>query len=224
MCKIGKYIFIAVLLCFITISAISATGLKNGMGGRKNIALNNKVGANIVKFTSSAPLEEIKGSADKISGGFTLNLDNLEAAQGNIVVDATSMQTGITKRDKHLLSKEWLEADAYPTISFRLTTLESIQITSDESSSAEIKATAIGTFTLHGESKDIKAPITIKYIKESAATQQRASGDLAMITGRFQIALKDFKIFGTGGYIGKKVGETIAVEFSLFGSTNTDGK
>lgn len=210
-----------------TVFVISATivecfanvSLKNAINGKKNITLNNKVGDNIVKFVSSAPLEEIRGSADGISGSFTLDFDNLKASRGTISVEVKSMQTGVSTRNRHLYSDEWLDAQRYPKLAFQLNGLENLQIVRDDNAVTEFKANAVGSFAMHGESKELKVPVTIKYVKESTATKQRADGDFAMITGAFKVALKDFKIKGAGGFIGKKVGEAIDVELTLFGST-----
>lgn len=215
-----KVAILVVALIFGTSTmAVAGTGLKNGMHGKKRIVLNNKVGENLSKFISAAPLEEIRGTANDMSGTFTLDVDNLEASRGNILVEVKSMQTGVASRDNHMIGKDWLDAETYPTITFELSGLQNVQIIKDDNAIAEIRATAIGTFTMHGESKEITAPVSIKYVKESAATKQRADGDLAMVSGTFQVALKDFKVKGAGGIVGKKVGEVIQIELSLFGAT-----
>ena len=157
-------------------------------------------------------------------GPFTLDLDNLEASRGNILVEVKSMQTGIAMRDKHMLSTDWLDAKLFPTLTFNLDALENVQVIRSDNAMAEIKANVTGTFSMHGESKAITALVVIKYVKESAATKQRADGDLVMVTGVFQVALKDFKVKGTGGVVGKKVGEVIEVELALFGSTALVGQ
>lgn len=215
-----KVAILALALIFGTSTiAVAGTGLKSGMHGKKRIVLNNKVGENLSKFISTAPLEEIRGTANDMSGTFILDVDNLETSRGNILVEVKSMQTGVASRDNHMRGKDWLDAETYPTITFELTGLQNIQIIKDDNSLAEIRATATGTFTMHGESKEITAPVNIKYVKESAATKQRADGDLVMVSGTFQVALKDFKVKGAGGIVGKKVGEVIQVELSLFGAT-----
>ena len=217
-------VIVAALFLGLTLTGSAGTGLKNGLRGKKTIVLNNKVGANVAKFVSTAPLEEIKGSANDMSGTFTLDLDNLEASRGNILVEVKSMQTGIAMRDKHRLSTDWLDAKLFPTLTFNLDALENVQVIRSDNAMAEIKANVTGTFSMHGESKAITALVVIKYVKESAATKQRADGDLVMVTGVFQVALKDFKVKGTGGVVGKKVGEVIEVELALFGSTALVGQ
>ncbi len=212
----------AALLCAAFIVpqvAFSGTPLKVGTQGKKNITLNNKVGENNIKFLSTAPLEEIKGSTEGVSGSFTIDLDNLEATSGQITVEVKTMKTGLDRRDNHLWGKDWLDADKYPSITFDIKSLTEVQIVKQDNAMGEIKAVAVGTFTMHGESKQIKAPITLKFVRESEATKKRAAGDFALVQTSFKIALKDFNVLGVRGLVGSKVGETIDIDANLYGST-----
>ena len=90
--------------------AYSGTQFKVGTQGKKNITLTNKVGENLIKFISAAPLEEIKGTISGVTGSFVLDLDNIEATSGKITVEVESMNTGLNKRDSHMRGKEWLDS------------------------------------------------------------------------------------------------------------------
>jgi polyisoprenoid-binding protein YceI len=91
-----------------------------------------------------------------------------------------------------MYDEEWLDAEKFPTITFQVLKLEGVQVTSDNG--ITIKAQAVGKFTLHGVSKEMKIPITMKYVKESEATKKRAAGDLVMINANFSVALKDYNV------------------------------
>jgi len=82
-----------------------------------------------------------------------------------------------------------------------------------------VNATAVGTFSLHGETKDMTTPITLTYVPESDETKKRASGALVMISTSFDVALKDYKVKGKEGVVGKSVGEIIKVQASLFANS-----
>lgn len=218
--KLNKIAAVAICAAFIVPQiTFSGTALKIGTQGKKTITLNNKVGENIVKFLSAAPLEEIKGSSSGVSGSFTIDLDNLETTTGQITVEVKTMTTGLNRRDSHLWGKEWLDADKYPSITFDIKGLSDIQIVKQDNGMGEIKANAIGTFTMHGQSKQIKSPITLKYVRESEATKKRADGDFSLVQANFKIALKDFNVTGTQGIVGSKVGETIDIDANFYGST-----
>jgi len=72
---------------------------------------------------------------------------------------------------------------------------------------------------MHGETKQIKAPITLKFVRESDATKKRAAGDFALVQTSFKVALKDFNVKGTAGIVGSKVGEAIDIDANFYGST-----
>lgn len=207
----------ALLLLSGAINSYAGTGLKLAQG-KKNIRLNDAVAENSVRFLSSAPVENIEGSAKGVQGSFVLDADNLENSTGTITVEVKSMKTGITKRDDHMYAKDWLDADAYPKITYNLKKLSDIKIKSDNGR-AEIFAIAEGDFTLHGVTNPIKANININYVLENADTKKKAEGDLVKVKATFTVPLKDFKIAGKQGIVGSKVGETIAIDASLYGTS-----
>ncbi len=200
--------------------AYSGTQFKVGAQGKKTIALTNQVGDNLIKFVSAAPLEEIKGTTSGITGSFILDLDNLEATSGKITVDVESMNTRLNKRDSHMKGKEWLDSKQYPTIVFEIKGLSDIQIVRADNNVGEIKAMATGSFIMHGETKQIKAPISLKFVRESEATKKRAPGDFELVQTSFKVGLKDFNVKGTAGIVGSKVGETIDIEANFYGSSS----
>ena len=212
------------LLIYITVLAFFSLTIYAGttvsvISGKKTVKLNDAVGDNIIKFLSTAPVENIEGNAKDIQGKFILDGDNLENSSGNISLQVLSMKTGLTKRDEHMYAKDWLDAASYPTISYDLKKLADIKISKSDNGIAEFSAIADGSFTMHGISKSMKATIYIKYVNESDATRKKAAGDFVMIKASFKVPLKDFNIAGKQGIIGSKVGENIDISANLFGST-----
>lgn len=199
--------------------ASAATSFPLPVKGPQTVTLTNRVGQNLCRFLSSAPLEEFEGTADGISGSFVLNPQNLEATTGQIRVSVASMRTGITRRDEHLRSPEWLDAERYPSISFEIRGLTDVRITEQSSERATLTAKAVGVFSLHGVDKPMELPITLTYLLENAETRKRAPGDLVLVQSEFTISLRDFNIRGRQGVIGSRVGEVIRVWVTLYGST-----
>jgi len=115
---------IAAMVLLLPLSVQAQTALGSGITGIKKIVLTNDAGQNLIEFISTAPLEDIHGTATGISGTIQLNADHLEKTTGHISVEVRSMETGVKKRDRHLHSDEWLDAEKYPTIEFQLRKLE----------------------------------------------------------------------------------------------------
>lgn len=196
-----------------------STGFNNGVSGKKNVVLTNKVNDNQIKFYSKAPAEDIEGAANGISGAFTIDPSNIEATSGTFTVEVKSMKTGIDMRDKHMYGADWLGADKNPEIKYTVSRITDVQTVSTDKNKAVAKGVAVGSFTVNGVTKDLKAPVTITYVPESDATRKKADGDFVMVQAEFKVALKDFNIAGKKGIVGSKVGETIDIKANLYGAT-----
>lgn len=212
--------FVASVLAFTAASMMltAGTGIPGAPAGVKKYSLNNAVGSNGIKFLSKAPMEDINGTSDGVTGAFNLDPTNLEATTGKIEVKVMSMKTANSKRDEHMYDAMWLDAAKYPSIVFDVTGLKDVKVTKDGAKHV-VTATAVGNFTCHGVTKSSTASITLTYIPESAETKKRASGNLVMIDASFNVALADHKVTGKAGVVGKSVGEVIAVTAKLFANS-----
>lgn len=213
-----RYVSILLGVCLLCAQAQAKTALGLSVEGMQTIQLNNKVGKNQINFVSAAPMEEIHGTASDIVGKIKFDPANLEGLTAHIEVGVASMETGIKKRDEHLHSKDWMDAKQFPKIVFDVMSLEDVSVKA-AGGKADIKANAVGKFTLHGVTKEIKIPIEMTYLLASDKTKKRASGDFVVVKGKFQIALKDFDISGARGMVGSRVGTEIDLEANFFGAT-----
>lgn len=209
---------LAVTAVATTTCMLAGTAIPGIKGGTRKFKLNNDIGKNAITFVSKAPAEDINGTADGVTGSFELDPANLEASKGKIEVKVRSMKTAVTKRDDHMYSSVWLDADKYPTITFQLDNLQNVSVQSN-GKQPTVVANAFGKFTLHGVTKSFQAPIVLTYVKESDETKKRGSGDLVAFKATFEIFLKDFDIKGKEGVVGKSVGEKITVECDLFANS-----
>jgi len=204
--------FVCLLLALATSTA--GTGFNLNTKGTKTITLNNKVGANQAQFSSKAPLENIDGGTATVTGSFTLDLGNLEATNGKVLVAVNTMQTGIALRDRHLQEKDWLDAESNPNIMFDIKKLSGVQIVSSSGGKGVAKANAEGVFTMHGVGKAMTVSIEITYMEKSP-------NDLVMIkVNDFPVSLKEHGVVGRKGIVGSKVSETITIKAMLYGSAN----
>ena len=212
--KINRSILaIASLATLMSGSAVSAHSLIKATAVVETITLNDKVNKNQMIWISEAPLENIKGATDGVTGTFTFDPSDVSKIRGTISTPTKTMKTGNATRDNHLVSAEWLDANHYPDITFAITSVESVKTVGSVST-----ATATGNFTMHGVTKRISVPFKLTYVPESDKTRQRAPGDLVMINADFTISLKDFKVAGQEGTVGSKVGEVIKINAQLFGN------
>ena len=204
------------------VCAETAHGLGLPVEGVQTIVLSNRVGKNQIRFVSTAPMEEIHGTASGISGALKLDPAHVETMTGKIEVRVASMETGIEKRDEHLHGADWLDAKRFPAIAFEIAGLKDVSVQADKDR-AVIQGMAMGTFSLHGVEREMEIPFEATYLSASDQTAKRAPGDLFFIEGAFQIALKDFDIAGARGLVGSRVGTEIHLKANFFGSTAVEG-
>lgn len=210
----------AILAAAVALVQISlATGFPGASSGEKTFKLNDEVAEPLLKFNSTAPLEDIEGTVDQNADPeSTVKFDpsDIEATTGSVKFKVADIKTGIDLRDEHLQGSDWLDAENHPYISFALTKVKNVEIIESKSGRSVAKGIAVGEYSMHGHTNRIEAPIKITHLEESSATQKRAPGDLFYVEGQFEVALADFKVKGKKGVVGEKVGEVIQVEFKLY--------
>jgi polyisoprenoid-binding protein YceI len=170
-------------------------------------------GVNNVTFKLDAPLEAINGSANGISGSVDFDAANPAAAKGKIVVTAKSLTVGNSMMQEHMHSEGWLDVAKHSEISFDVKSLKDAK-TKDNVTTA----TAVGTFTLKGVSKEISAPVKLTYLKGKLAdrTMGKVKGDLLVIRSTFTIKRGDFGI--KPGEMEDKVTNDIELSLSIAGA------
>jgi len=216
-----NFIGFVFLLGFVLLAFVAdtlATDIKVGAKGKMSFQLNSIVGPSQLEFKSEAPMEDTEGKVDleTISSSISINPSKIESSTGKISFKVKGMRTGIKSRDKHLWSDVWLDADKFPDIYFDLKKIVEVKVSKPEDGKTIVKGMAIGNFSMHGNSKEVKANISITYLEESEATKRKAQGDLFFVEGDFEIALADYKVAGMKGIIGSKVGKSIKIKFKLF--------
>src|SRR5690242_8085274 len=118
-------------------------------------------GVNTAVFKLDAPLESVNGSASGISGTVAFDPENPAATTGKIVVAAESLTVPNPLQKEHLHSANWLDVAKYPEITFEARSLAHVK-TEGNTTTADVT----GTFTLHGVSKEITAPVKFTYLKD----------------------------------------------------------
>jgi polyisoprenoid-binding protein YceI len=71
-------------------------------------------------------LTTVRGRFRRFTGTIELDPDDLTKTRGRIEVDVSSVDTGDPKRDEHLRSPDFFDADRYPTMVFEPTSVEPI--------------------------------------------------------------------------------------------------
>jgi polyisoprenoid-binding protein YceI len=145
----------------------------------EGLAINNENSK--VEFTGSKVTGKHDGGFNSFSG--TIDFVNAKPEESSVWVDidATSVFSDDEKLTGHLKSKDFFEVEKFPKASFKSTKIEE-----DAAKGADAYAVT-GDFNLHGVTKSISFPATIK-----------AGADSVDVNAEFSVNRKDFGIVYTG--------------------------
>ena len=91
-------------------------------------------------------ITNVRGSFSNIQGEIAWDADNPSESTIEATIDVSTIQTQEAARDAHLKSGDFLDAENYPTMTFKSTSIE-------RSGDDELKVT--GDLTLHGVTKSV---------------------------------------------------------------------
>ena len=200
----SKKFIIAVATTLATLGALPAFADTPFTG--KTGPLNFEVDSSRSQFSFSADTaaEKVGGIAKGITGSFAIaNAAAPEGTTGTITVPVMKMESGNAQRDDHMRKPEWLNAAAHPNITFAIASVSDLKVTGSAASGK-----AHGKFTLNGVTKDITAPVEIKYSAEK---------NMIKVTTDLKVPLLDYGIKGSGNTVGDKVAAIVSVKCTLFG-------
>jgi len=209
--------FVAAALAVAQDQPAPRTALDVGAPGPKTFYADDRVGNNQVTFLSESTIEDFTGVCNRVGGECQLDPKHLEALQGRFFVRVEDLRTGIELRDQHLRSPDWMDAAKHPEIVIAVSGATDVK--KDAPDGAAL--TLLGRCSLHGVSKEVRIPCTLKYLPQSPETQRRVKGDLIRLRANWTVKLSDYGVTGPkeADIIGLKVSNDIQVKVSIFGST-----
>jgi polyisoprenoid-binding protein YceI len=177
----------------------------------------DSVGRNQVTFHSKAPLEDIFGAAADVSGKVSFDASDVHGTmKGFIIVQVKSMRTGLKKRDTDMLGEQWLDVGRYPTITFKVKRVEQTKSKGNN----ELSCMILGDFTMHGVTRTITIPASLKYLEENQETRTRAPGDLLVLKSAFSVRFEDHGIRPPGNFVGIRVAKSIDLDVSIIATNH----
>lgn len=145
-------------------------------------------------------ISNVKGNFKSFSGEFEYDEKSKKLLSLNGVVDASSIDTDIEKRDDHLRSADFLDVKAYPDITFVLNKISGEK--------------AYGQLTMHGVTKDIVLEYEVGGSIVDPWGNSRFGFALEGKINRKDFGLKWNKILETGGLT---VGEVVKFDIEIEG-------
>lgn len=125
-------------------------------------------------------LSQVRGKFNEFTVEIVYDDRDVTKSTVNAVIKATSIDTGIEGRDKHLRNADFFDVEKFPEITFRSSRIEK----------RGKNFIAHGTFTMHGVAKEIALPFTINGVRRDEKTGKTQIG----ATARTSLNRKDFGI------------------------------
>ena len=170
-------------------------------------------GVNTIQFKLDAPLEQIAGTTNGITGTVTFDPAAPEATAGTIVVDAKSLTVPNKMMSDHIQGERWLDTAKNDKITFEIAGLTNVK-----KSGTAVTADAKGKLTLKGVTKEILVPVKLTHLEGAFGkriNKPDVKGDLLVVRGDFTVLRSDFGI--NSGNMEDKVSNEIALSLALAG-------
>jgi polyisoprenoid-binding protein YceI len=137
------------------------------------------------RFTVEAPLDAIHGASSGLSGTLTFAEEGWASSAGRIRIDLTAFTTGLSLRDEDLRD-QFFQVDKFPEATLIITSIERVTATA-LTLDTDAQADAVGTLSLHGQTKPVRIPITVR------VTESNGTRDM-LVRGSFAVTMADFAI------------------------------
>ena len=208
-----KAIIKSLVLSLLIMTTAFAGGFDINSKGDQSFSFKDKVGRNQATFFSTTPLEDITGMSTDVWGTVSFDIEDVEnTLKGEILISTASLRSGIDLRDEHIRGADWLDAEKFPTISFKIKEVAGIEKIEDN----KLKVKVLGEFTLHGVTKEVESEVTLVYLEENEMTKMRLPGDLLGVRATININLSNYGVQHMA--LGKKVSDKIEINVNIVGS------
>lgn len=146
----------------------------------------------------------------KVRGQFSRWTGTVEAPDGDfrrgsvdVVIDASSIETGVADRDAHLRSADFFDTAAYPELRFRTTSVES---------AAGERLRLVGELTIKGVTREVTLEVDHHGQAKDPWGNQRAAFSAKTSVNRSDFGLTWNQVLETGGLA---VSDRIDIEIDI---------
>jgi len=197
--------------------AASAAGQASPAAAVQEFKVADAWGRDAVEFKSGAPLEEIVGTTNEVTGVLRANPANLKASttSARLEVPVGSFKTGIAMRDGHV--GDALGKTEHPTAVFTLDRVESVSADALEPNKG-VDVTGSGTLELNGVKKTLPVTTRITYVPKGGPFSQLRPGNFVKLVAHFEVTLADFGVKATGPVLALQVAPTVQVTVTALAS------
>jgi len=142
----------------------------------------------------------VRGRFESFDGVVDLNEPSPADSHVDVTIDAASVSTNDPRRDGHLKSADFFDAEKYPSITYKSTKVEKL---SDE------KYRVTGDLTVKNVTREVPLDVTFEGESRDMQGQRRAGFTITTTINRKEFELNWNVALEAGGWL---VGDTIKIE------------
>jgi polyisoprenoid-binding protein YceI len=148
-------------------------------------------------------ISRVRGRFSRWAGTVQVPDGDWSRATVNVVIDASSMDSGVAARDAHLRAADFLDVKRYPDITFR-----TLRVTAPRAGRLRL----VGELTMKGQVGEVTLEV-----EQHGVTRDPWGNERAGFTGRTAIYRRDFGVIGnlTLDSRGLVIGDRIDVEIGV---------
>jgi len=177
----------------------------SGVSTRPAPSVKYSVDANHSTVGFSVPILDGVSSVRGKFTDFTIDIDydETDIAKSSVTakIKAASIDTGVEARDKHLRTADFFEVEKYPEISFQSTRIVK----------KGKNFIAVGTFTMHGVSKEISIPFT----NTGKFYNEKTKKNLLGFSANLQLDRRDYGMTWKHSAVPNWVGDLVTIELVI---------
>ena len=149
-------------------------------------------------------MASVSGSFTDFSGTISIDRLNPSASSVEFTIKAASIDTKEPKRDKHLRSADFFDAEQFPTITFKSTRV---------TPAGKDLYNVTGLFTMHGVTKSITLPVKFLGFARDSWGNDVAGFEVETVIDRKDYGIVWNKALDYGGlYLGDEVNVSMSIE------------
>lgn len=163
----------------------------------------DKAHTNVGFTVTHLVISDVTGRFNEVSGSIKSSGEDFDGAQVSIVIQTASIYTDNEKRDNHLLSGDFFNAEKNPEITFKSTSFKKV---GDE------KYEITGNLSMNGVTHKVVLDATLKGIIKDPWGGTRAGFKAKTSVDRYDYNLKYNKALETGGFL---IGQNVDIEINI---------
>jgi polyisoprenoid-binding protein YceI len=157
-------------------------------------------------------IAKVRGQFSRWTGTITVPDGDFDRASVNVTIDASSIDTGVADRDRHLRSEDFLDAERHPEITFATSRVEP---------GAGDRLRLVGPLTIRGVSREVVLEVERHGTVRDPWGNERAAFSAATAIDRKDFGLTWNQALETGGVL---VGDRVEIEIELEAVRQSEAK